>query len=110
MFEALERAHLVRGKVTRFSRAEETSSVELEAGRKQQLSPTDIRAAVGFTDLYSSRFTAETKGKTIHIRGRGFGYGVGMCQWGAKGMADAGSDHREILGHYYRGVRVRRIY
>jgi stage II sporulation protein D len=111
MSERLERARLTRSKVTSFSRKEETSAVKLESGKKQQqVSPQEIRAAVGFSDLYSARFTAETKGKTIHIHGRGFGHGVGMCQWGARGMADAGKTHVQILAHYYRGVRVRRIY
>ncbi|KHG65389.1 stage II sporulation protein D [Thermus sp. 2.9] len=36
--------------------------------------------------------------------GRGAGHGVGLSQWGAKGMAEAGFDHREILGHYFPGT------
>lgn len=47
----------------------------------------------------------------IIFRGRGYGHGVGMSQWGAKGMAeaDAGSDpefFRQILTHYYQGVTI----
>jgi stage II sporulation protein D len=111
MTKRLKRARLTKSNVTAFSRMEETSPVRLESGKqRQQLSPKRIREAVGFSELYSSRFTAETAGKTIHIHGRGFGHGVGMCQWGAKGMAEAGKDHYQILEHYYRGVRVKRIY
>ena len=111
MTRRLKRARLMQSNVTRFSRVEETSPVSLESGKKQQqVSPKKVREAVGFTDLYSSRFTAETKGKVIHIHGRGFGHGVGMCQWGARGMAEAGKNHLAILEHYYRGVRVKRIY
>jgi stage II sporulation protein D len=40
-------------------------------------------------------------------RGRGFGHGVGMSQWGAYGMAQRGRSHEEILRHFYRGVAVR---
>ena len=32
-----------------------------------------------------------------------------MCQWGAMGMARAGMDYREILGHYYKSTRLERI-
>jgi stage II sporulation protein D len=111
MSKRLSRARLTKSSITGFSRSEETSAVRVESGKKQQLlSPQKIRAAVGFGDLYSARFTAETKGKTIHIHGRGFGHGVGMCQWGARGMADAGKGYREILAHYYRGARVKRVY
>lgn len=36
--------------------------------------------------------------------GRGAGHGVGLSQWGAKGMAEAGYAYREILGHYFPGT------
>lgn len=38
--------------------------------------------------------------------GRGWGHGVGLCQVGAYGMGVRGHDYREILRHYYSGVRV----
>jgi stage II sporulation protein D len=42
----------------------------------------------------------------IVLRGSGWGHGVGMSQWGAKGMADAGYNERQILEHYYPGAAV----
>ncbi len=41
--------------------------------------------------------------------GRGWGHGVGLCQVGAYGMAVRGHDYREILQHYYSGVRIERL-
>lgn len=41
------------------------------------------------------------------FNGRGYGHGVGMSQQGAKGMAQAGFDYREILTHYYMGVTIK---
>jgi len=41
------------------------------------------------------------------VSGRGNGHGVGMCQSGAIGMAEAGASAREILAHYYPGTRLR---
>jgi len=41
--------------------------------------------------------------------GGGNGHGIGMCQWGAMGMARAGMDYREILRHYYKSTRLERI-
>ena len=38
--------------------------------------------------------------------GGGWGHGVGMSQWGARGMAEQGHSHEEILLHYYQGVEV----
>lgn len=44
------------------------------------------------------------------FRGGGFGHGVGMCQHGAVGQAQAGWDYRRILDHYYPGARLERLW
>lgn len=38
--------------------------------------------------------------------GHGWGHGVGLCQWGARGMALLGKTYREILHYYYRDVEI----
>lgn len=42
----------------------------------------------------------------LMVKGSGYGHGVGLSQWGAKGMADAGFNERQILEYYYKGVRI----
>ncbi|MFD3004260.1 SpoIID/LytB domain-containing protein [Thermus tengchongensis] len=42
--------------------------------------------------------------KGWRAEGRGAGHGVGLSQWGAKGMAEAGYGYREVLGHYFPGT------
>ncbi len=42
--------------------------------------------------------------------GGGWGHGVGMSQYGAKGMADAGFGYAEILAHYYPGTELTKLY
>ena len=42
------------------------------------------------------------------VSGRGYGHGVGMGQYGAYGMANAGHDYQEILAHYYTGTELAR--
>lgn len=59
--------------------------------------------------LKSTYVYIKTKGDQIIIEGRGFGHGVGMCQFGALEMAAQGKDYRQILYHYYRGTRVKRF-
>ena len=44
--------------------------------------------------------------ETYTFEGSGWGHGVGMCQYGARGMAAAGYDYQGILTHYYRGTQV----
>lgn len=78
--------------------------------RVERVSAKAMREAVGYTTLYSDRFTAETSGKKVVIKGSGFGHGVGMCQWGARGMALEGKTYAEILTHYYFGAAVKSIY
>lgn len=46
----------------------------------------------------------------LTFRGAGWGHGVGMCQLGAIGRAEAGYRYRDILRHYYNGATVERVY
>ena len=51
-------------------------------------------------------FTAAKTRDGLILNGNGWGHGVGLCQWGANGMAARGLTYREILAHYYSGVRI----
>jgi len=44
------------------------------------------------------------------FKGGGWGHGVGMCQYGAIGMAEADRHFRQILKHYYGGSTVEKVY
>lgn len=61
-------------------------------------------------DLRSTNFAVSVLDGEILIRTTGYGHGVGMSQYGANGMAKAGKDHQEILGHYYQGVTLGRLF
>ena len=54
----------------------------------------------------SNRFVVSTESGAVRVDGRGWGHGVGMSQWGAHGLALRGWGVKEILEHYYTGVRV----
>lgn len=56
---------------------------------------------LGWGRFKSARFTIERQGGRYVFRGRGLGHGVGMCQYGAMGLARQGLDYRQILRHYY---------
>lgn len=51
----------------------------------------------------------QTLPEGILVRGRGAGHGLGLSQWGAKGMAEAGYGYREILGYYFPGTFLSEI-
>ena len=40
------------------------------------------------------------------VKGRGWGHGVGMSQYGAYGLAQHGRGYRKILHHYYKHTRI----
>ena len=42
--------------------------------------------------------------------GRGFGHGVGLCQYGSEQMARLGKDCVAILEHYYPGASLAQVY
>jgi stage II sporulation protein D len=44
------------------------------------------------------------------LSGRGWGHGVGMCQYGAEGMAREGGSAEQILSYYYPASRLKSIY
>ncbi len=58
--------------------------------------------------LKSTYFDMKVTNGKIKINGRGHGHGVGMCQYGAMGMARAGYNYKKILKHYYPNTRLTR--
>lgn len=66
----------------------------------------DVRGKLA---LRSANFTARVDGDSIIFTTVGYGHGVGLCQYGANGMAKAGYSYRDILMHYYQGIAVQPI-
>lgn len=69
-----------------------------------------LRAAIGYDKLKSTLFRFNIKNGVLIFTGRGFGHGVGMCQWGAYGMAKKGYNYSQIIHYYYKGVKIVRMY
>lgn len=49
---------------------------------------------------------AATKQPLFRFIGRGNGHGVGLSQWGARGLAEQGYDYKRILQYYYTNVTI----
>ena len=60
--------------------------------------------------LHSGDVEISIYANDVRVLGRGFGHGVGMCQWCAKGMAESGMDWRSMVEQFYPGVDVRKLY
>ena len=57
-------------------------------------------------DLRSACFTVAWDGSSFTFSVTGYGHGVGMSQYGANAMAQAGSTYEDILTWYYTGTQV----
>lgn len=79
----------------------------LHAGGELILKGEELRKAVGYRTLPSTNFRIVSFGKEIELTGMGYGHGVGLCQWGAKVMAEQGLKFEEILLYYFPGVELR---
>lgn len=60
--------------------------------------------------LNSNLFWIRFLGSYVEIIGKGWGHGVGMCQWGALNMSKKGINYKKILKYYYKGVEIKRLY
>ena len=58
-------------------------------------------------ELPSTAFTWELQDNGVLFITRGHGHGVGLCQYGADGMAAQGKGYRQIISFYYPGTSIR---
>jgi stage II sporulation protein D len=92
-----------------------------DRGRRYQIGAEHLRNAGNFkvaslpeitmpTRVRSGDLTMEVRGQQVVIRGRGFGHGVGMCQYCAEGMAKRGDGWREMVSRFYPGAQIERMF
>ena len=77
--------------------------LSIEIGNKYY-SGTDLRRIFG---LKSTLFSISTEPDRIIFDVKGYGHRVGMSQYGANVLAEAGYEYEEILKHYYQGVEIK---
>lgn len=65
-----------------------------------------LRASLGYTRVPSIFFEPELLEGEVVFSGRGNGHGVGLCQWGARDLAQRGYAYHAILRQYYPGTTV----
>jgi stage II sporulation protein D len=66
-----------------------------------------IKTSDGKSILRSTFFDISLDGNNkVIISGKGYGHGVGLCQWGAIGQSRQGIDYQTILKHYFPGTKI----
>lgn len=82
--------------------------------RKLRIRADDLRLCLlreGVRNLNSMNCRIVDRGSSIAFtEGKGFGHGVGLCQWGTQGKALRGESVEDILFNYYPGAKLFRAY
>jgi len=110
--DALRKSNVDVGGVTEIEVSERTPSLRAAVvtvrgvGGTARLRGNDFRRMLGYDTLKSTLFAVAVAGEWARFSGRGYGHGAGMCQWGAKGMAEQGYAARKILEFYYPGTTL----
>lgn len=79
-------------------------------GEEISIWANDLRVFVLPDIMKSALCDMRIEGERVMFEGYGFGHGVGMCQWGARKMAEAGYDYTVIVNFYYRRAQIKNIY
>jgi stage II sporulation protein D len=85
-------------------------AINIVGAGKTLLVRGELRIRQTFGNLRSSMFVVDVADGAATFRGGGFGHGVGLCQTGSIGMAEAKKTYREILQHYYQGSVLRKLW
>jgi len=96
--------YIVEGKRDRSGRLK-TIRVRDKEGVKE-IRGYKFRLALGPNMIRSTNFTITITRKGIIFKGKGWGHGVGMCQWGAFGMSKRRFSYKHILDFYYPGAKI----
>lgn len=70
-----------------------------------------LRLSLGSEWVRSTFFTSvKVEGNQLVFKGKGFGHGVGLCQWGARGLAEQGSSPEDIVKFYYKDIEIQKLW
>ena len=93
-----------------FSRGGRVATLRVvHSGGELVLRGEELRKAVGYTIIPSTQFAIEFIGQDLVLSGFGAGHAVGMCQWGAKELAELGYSFSTILQYYYPGTELQSL-
>lgn len=73
----------------------------------QKISGPSLRLGLESTEMRSTFVEKlELDGGNLCLSGTGYGHGVGLCQWGARAMAEEGCSPEEIVQYFYKKIRL----
>ena len=79
----------------------------LHGGGTVTVKATDLRKMLGWNRLPSTNFSLSRDNGTFVFDGKGYGHGVGLCQWSSLEMARSGMNYKDILAYFYPGTVIK---
>lgn len=86
----------------------ETLKITSRDGSSVTISGKEFRQIIGPNEIKSNNYEIKMRGYYVDFVGFGWGHGVGLCQWGAKSMAEKGYSYIQILKFYYPGAEIKK--
>ncbi len=76
-----------------------------------EISGETLRRILGYNNLKSTKiYKIEVKDNKIYFYGKGWGHGVGLCQWGANELTKQGKSFKEVIEYYYPKAKIKKLY
>lgn len=84
---------------------------EFDGVKNVSIFGNEIRSIIRTSDnksiLWSTFFDISFHRQSVEVNGKGFGHGVGMCQYGAISLSRKGWKYKEIIEHYFPGIKIK---
>jgi stage II sporulation protein D len=78
---------------------------------RAKVSGPQLRLGLGSTVMRSTFVDSiSLDGDSLVMKGSGYGHGVGMCQWGARALAEQGKGAADIVRYYYRNIEIAQLW
>ncbi len=76
-----------------------------------EITGPEFRLGLGSTEVRSTFLSGISiqEGQVV-LEGTGYGHGVGLCQWGARAMAEKGKTAADIITHFYKDVEIGKVW
>lgn len=102
----------VQGEVSKSNQSVESINVRGSSGITNKIGLNSSMYVIGENSqstysMKTQQISTSSNSNSFTINGRGSGHGVGMSQFGAKGMAEAGMTYIDIINHYYTSVQIK---
>jgi stage II sporulation protein D len=78
----------------------------LHANTVLSIKAAELRKTLGWKRLPSTKFDIAYMNGNVIFEGKGYGHGVGLCQWSALQMSRNGMNYKDILAFFYPGTSI----